>query len=495
MKSLILLISFLSMALIGNAQSLDRDTYTVSGGLLGALNYNKIRVSGDNVANAAFEPKAGWSLGGWVNFPIGQVFSVEPQLTYTFIDVQAIDGSDLLPYGGLSYLALPVLFKLDATRYLSLTVGPEFDFLLDLNNTRDGVEKENLGDTNLGLSLGFELLPHEVITIFGRYVHGFTDLDVNDLDDDAEFTHSNFQAGIKVRLFGEVIPADTDDDGIADVDDLCPTVAGLASMSGCPDTDNDGVTDAADDCPLVAGIPRLNGCPIPDTDGDGVNDEVDQCVSVAGVAKYNGCPIPDTDGDGINDENDKCVNVAGIAKYNGCPIPDTDGDGVNDENDKCPTVAGLAAYDGCPNPDRDNDGVADADDRCPDVPGPATNAGCPVIESATFNSRMINFESGSATLTAQSKRDLVQGANLLNSPGFLKLKVHIDGHTDSVGSKTSNHSLSHRRAESVRNELIKNGVDPHRLIAAGYGEDRPIADNSTAEGRAQNRRVELTAHQ
>ena len=90
----------------------------------------------------------------------------------------------------------------------------------------------------------------------------------------------------------------------------------------------------------------MQGCP--DKDGDGIADIDDKCPDVPGLAKYNGCPIPDTDGDGINDEEDKCPNVPGVARYQGCPIPDTDGDGVNDEEDKCPKEAGPASNFGCP---------------------------------------------------------------------------------------------------------------------------------------------------
>ena len=87
--------------------------------------------------------------------------------------------------------------------------------------------------------------------------------------------------------------------------------------------------------------------PPADTDNDGVIDADDKCPTVAGLAKYAGCPIPDTDKDGINDEQDKCPTVAGLSRYNGCPIPDTDKDGVNDELDQCPTVAGIASNNGC----------------------------------------------------------------------------------------------------------------------------------------------------
>ncbi|RZL06513.1 MAG: OmpA family protein, partial [Pedobacter sp.] len=79
-----------------------------------------------------------------------------------------------------------------------------------------------------------------------------------------------------------------------------------------------------------------------------VADKDDKCPDLAGMAKYNGCPIPDTDNDGVNDEEDKCITVPGVRKYNGCPIPDSDNDAVNDEEDACPNVPGIAANRGCP---------------------------------------------------------------------------------------------------------------------------------------------------
>ncbi len=85
-----------------------------------------------------------------------------------------------------------------------------------------------------------------------------------------------------------------------------------------------------------------------DTDGDGVADENDKCPTVSGLAKYLGCPATDTDRDGINDDEDKCPNQPGLARYEGCMTPDADGDGVNDEKDKCPTEAGPITNDGCP---------------------------------------------------------------------------------------------------------------------------------------------------
>jgi outer membrane protein OmpA-like peptidoglycan-associated protein len=196
----------------------------------------------------------------------------------------------------------------------------------------------------------------------------------------------------------EVLPPDTDKDGVPDSLDHCPTIAGPPVAFGCPDADLDGVPDATDACPKEPGTQLTNGCPdadsdgvadkdddcptdagtlkgCPDTDHDGVADKDDQCPTVAGTLK--GCP--DKDNDGVADKDDKCPNEPGPASNQGCPEVqdrDTDGDGVADSKDECPTVAGPVK--GCP--DADNDGVADKDDKCPTVAGPASNNGCPVVK-------------------------------------------------------------------------------------------------------------------
>jgi outer membrane protein OmpA-like peptidoglycan-associated protein len=235
-----------------------------------------------------------------------------------------------------------------------------------------------------------------------------------------------------------------------------------------------------------------------DTDKDGIVDSLDKCPAVPGIAKYNGCPIPDTDKDGINDENDKCPTVPGVAKYNGCPIPDTDKDGVNDDEDKCPTVAGLARYKGCPIPDTDNDGVNDEADKCPNEAGPASNNGCPIpkiteekkqkVETAA---KKIYFATGSAVLLKKSYPALDAIVALLKETGNQTLGLDIEGHTDNTGKPASNLKLSEARAKSVLAYLTKKGVDASRVSAKGFGQTQPVADNKTAAGRAQNRRVEM----
>lgn len=139
--------------------------------------------------------------------------------------------------------------------------------------------------------------------------------------------------------------------------------------------------------------------------------------------------------------------------------------------------------------DTDGDGVIDDNDKCPDtIKGAKVNAeGCAVFEG---NLKGVNFDSGSANLTAGARTILDNvGSEMLKFP---ELKVEISAHTDSQGSDASNQSLSERRAASVRTYLLGKGVAANRMSSVGYGEKRPIADNMTAAGRAENRRVEFT---
>lgn len=243
--------------------------------------------------------------------------------------------------------------------------------------------------------------------------------------------------------------------------------------------------------PVVVPVPVVE--PPKDRDGDGVLDDVDKCPDVAGLASLQGCP--DKDGDGIADSDDKCPDVAGVARYQGCPIPDTDKDGINDEEDKCPTEFGVARYQGCPIPDTDGDGVNDEEDKCINEKGPASNFGCPVISEEIVKrvnraAQNIFFSTGSSKLLAKSFSKLNDVVSILKeNPSY---KVNIDGHTDNTGKADKNQTLSEQRAASVKTYLVSKGIDESRLASAGYGQDKPVADNKTAAGRAKNRRVEMT---
>jgi OOP family OmpA-OmpF porin len=142
-----------------------------------------------------------------------------------------------------------------------------------------------------------------------------------------------------------------------------------------------------------------------------------------------------------------------------------------------------------PPPDSDRDGVLDTNDQCPGTPaGTAVDpVGCPRKGSVTLEG--VTFETNSATLTSTSRPVLDKVAAAMSK--YPRLKVEVQGHTDSSGSDSHNMKLSQQRAESVREYLISQGVAASQMTAKGYGETEPVADNSSEAGRAQNRRVVL----
>ncbi len=102
----------------------------------------------------------------------------------------------------------------------------------------------------------------------------------------------------------------------------------------------------------------------------------------------------------------------------------------------------------------------------------------------------ITFATGSSTLQPTFSEVLKSVALVLNE--YSQTMIEVAGHTDSVGSNSSNQTLSFNRARSVGNNLVNRGISVDRVLTIGHGEERPIADNKTAAGRQLNRRVELT---
>ncbi|MFV0565554.1 MAG: DUF5723 family protein [Flavobacteriaceae bacterium] len=259
------------------------------------------------------------------------------------------------------------------------------------------------------------------------------------------------------------------------------------------DKDNDGVADSIDGCPKLAGPAENNGCPWGDSDNDGILDNEDNCPEAYGVAENNGCPWGDKDNDGVLDNEDKCPDQAGTTENNGCPLIDTDGDGIVDNEDACPEVPGIAENKGCPK-DTDGDGVADINDNCPETKGTLANQGCPEItkevqQALNSYAKTILFDTGKSTISAKSNVVLSDIVGVLKE--YPNARFAIEGHTDSVGSDALNLRLSEQRANAVKDYLVGNGIDAGRLTAQGFGETRPLADNTTREGRERNRRVEI----
>ena len=290
----------------------------------------------------------------------------------------------------------------------------------------------------------------------------------------AAFIHTLWTAGLQYLPTG---PKDTDKDGI-------------------PDEDETTCIDQPED---LDGFEDTDGCPDPDNDQDGILDDPDQCPEEAeDVDEFedaDGCPEPDNDDDGVLDGIDRCPVEPGTAATRGCP--DEDGDELADLDDECPKEAGPEESFGCP--DGDGDRVPDFRDDCPEEAAPEgidarRSDGCMkkafIAEGKVVILEKVYFSSGRSTIQRKSYAvldDVVKILKRLEDIG----KVQVEGHTDSVGNDDRNMSLSQSRAEAVVQYMVEKGIPEDRLVAKGFGETKEIADNETAEGREQNRRVEF----
>jgi OOP family OmpA-OmpF porin len=135
--------------------------------------------------------------------------------------------------------------------------------------------------------------------------------------------------------------------------------------------------------------------------------------------------------------------------------------------------------------DTDGDGVLDSLDQCPDT---MKGAKVDTVGCMTLVNLNINFDNASAVIKDSYNTRINEFAKVMKSNP--KLKANIEAHTDSVGTDAYNQKLSEKRAASTVNALKALGVDAARIKAVGYGETKPVASNTTAEGKAQNRRVE-----
>jgi OOP family OmpA-OmpF porin len=205
---------------------------------------------------------------------------------------------------------------------------------------------------------------------------------------------------------------------------------------------------------------------------------------------------------GPGDAAERCARARAAGhEADGCGDSDADRDGIPDRQDACPRqpedVDGTKDDDGCPDPDNDADGLEDARDVCPDSAGPEAQQGCPHKDypNLTFTERElrlavpITFEDDSATIRSVSFPTLDSVVELLRDQP--RMTLEIGAHTNSQGDDAENLVLSQSQADNVRKYLVEHGVDSARLTSRGYGETRPIESNSTSQGRAINRRIEL----
>lgn len=240
-----------------------------------------------------------------------------------------------------------------------------------------------------------------------------------------------------------------------------------------PDTDGDGLTDGEE-----VRVYKTNPL-LADTDGDGLRDGDE-------VKVYSTDPlVGDTDGDGLSDGDE-------VLKHKTSPLRvDTDGDGLSDGDE-------VLRY--ATNPleaDTDRGGVPDgievrrgSNPLNPedDFPKPAKQTLTVEVGKAIILEG-VTFKFGSAEILPESEPILDRAFETMRENPEIIVEIH--GHTDNIGKPSYNLQLSLSRANSVKAYLVKRGIAADRITARGFAAVRPIASNSTDEGRARNRRIEF----
>ncbi len=240
--------------------------------------------------------------------------------------------------------------------------------------------------------------------------------------------------------------------------------------------------------------PLITDSMMMDMDQDGVPDKTDACLTTLFGARVNanGCELDD-DSDGVVNSGDLCPDSSfGVPVDKvGCTLMvpnDGDNDGVIDVGDACPMTPPGALVDasGC-EPDQGDNLILKNIKKCLQYYPNGGIVNCEIPQVMVLEG--VQFDGGSDRFSKESAKILAPIAELLRrNPGIV---VEVAGYSDSKGSAASNYKLSERRARAVANYFILKGVSDANLVISGYGPDNPIADNSTPEGRAKNRRVEL----
>lgn len=201
---------------------------------MGAANYSGFRTSTttDKTSN---DLKWGYAAGIWLNFPISRKFSIEPQFLYSLMGGKYI-GDGAVPRNAtqdLGYTTGSLLLKFDIFRSFALMAGAQADYLVHAEARRTGIDnKENFQKADFAAMAGFELFPHGRFTLYATYIYGYKD--VSNAESVPEMYNHGLQAGIKLKIFGKRIRADSDGDGIADKYDKCPNQVGRQNNQGCP---------------------------------------------------------------------------------------------------------------------------------------------------------------------------------------------------------------------------------------------------------------------
>ena len=446
----------------------------------------------------------GGSLGGLARvgvwLPLNFSVELEGTITSPHAELANTDISVKTGWGAVLY---NVLFGARNSAYAKVGLGGT-----DYGSEEDCVGPRICGSTTtwlagVGVRVGLSpviMLRSEAVLLPNRG----TQVEITETGTDTNkvsFSNYGLNVGLSFMLGSKPIP-DSDGDGVLNNRDRCTDTPSGAQVDefGCPaDNDGDGVANGIDRCPntAVGAIVDASGC-TRDSDGDNIADGIDKCPdSPAGVlVDATGCPR-DSDGDSIADGLDRCSATPRGATVDalGCP-GDEDADGVLDGLDRCPrtTIGAAVNSRGCASGQQPR---AQAAPPPSDTPPPPAARAAPLVvvptpapaEAAPMVLQGVSFESGSARLQPGSYVELDSVAQVLLSNK--SLRVEIGGHTDNAGTPADNQHLSTLRAEAVRNYLVAKGVPFQQMVARGYGSTVPRTPDTTPQGRAANRRVEI----
>jgi outer membrane protein OmpA-like peptidoglycan-associated protein len=360
------------------------------------------------------------------------------------------------------------------------------------------------------VGVGFDVAVSDAVLLdfSGGYTFTLND-DLNGYNNkklfDDESYDGYYQAGIGIIFVSGSGASDNDRDGLTKSEEK-----ELGTDPENPDTDGDGLKDG-EEVRTYFTNPKN-----PDSDGDSLKDGEE-------VHTYKTEPSkPDTDGDSLNDgdevttyktdplmkdtDSDKLFDGAEVTTYFTDPLlPDTDGDTLTDADEvQIHKTDPLKA-------DTDGEGLTDGEEINMYTTNPLkTDTDAGTVDDFTEVNRGTNplnpeddvvkmdvpivlegitFETGKWTITPESEV-VLQGA-LKTLQTYEDIVVEISGHTDDVGSASSNQALSQKRADAVRFWLTSKGIQADRIVAKGYGEDFPRVPNDSPEHRRMNRRIEF----